>query len=174
MCFSGLFVLRCHVWYLVKMDGEKNHRRKRKRTFISIFYIYIYVHVGIFFSIRVFFHGHWRLTWQQGKRGDHFLFQSTTSTLSQTLRHLLATLDVRWLSHVFNRTACIYQTANRWDLPPYRNIIWLIDDAKLVFVSFTWRFNTTFLLQQSWYGKPVESNSHRLSPSYLKGTNTGI
>ena len=148
------------------MDGEKNHRRKRKRTFISIFYIYIYVHTGIFFSIRVFFHGHWRLTWQQGKRGDHFLFQSTTSTLSQTLRHLLATLDVRWLSHVFNRTACIYQTANRWDLPPYRNIIWLIDDAKLVFVSFTWRFNTTFLLQQSWYGKPVESNSHRLSPSY--------
>ena len=148
------------------MDGEKNHRRKRKRTFISIFYIYIYVHKGIFFSIRVFFHGHWRLTWQQGKRGDHFLFQSTTSTLSQTLRHLLATLDVRWLSHVFNRTACIYQTANRWDLPPYRNIIWLIDDAKLVFVSFTWRFNTTFLLQQSWYGKPVESNSHRLSPSY--------
>ena len=152
MCFSGLFVLRCHVWYLVKMDGEKNHRRKRKRTFISIFYIYIYVHVGIFFSIRVFFHGHWRLTGQQGKRGDHFLFQSTTSSLSQTLRHLLATLDVRWLSHVFNRTACIYQTANRWDLPPYRNIIWLIDDAKLVFVSFTWRFNTTFLLQQSWYG----------------------
>ena len=166
MFFRTFCVSLPHVWYLVKMDGEKNHRRKRKRTFISIFYIYIYVHTGIFFSIRVFFHGHWRLTWQQGKRGDHFLFQSTTSTLSQTLRHLLATLDVRWLSHVFNRTACIYQTANRWDLPPYRNIIWLIDDAKLVFVSFTWRFNTTFLLQQSWCGKPVESNSHRLSPSY--------
>ena len=152
MFFRTFCVSLPHVWYLVKMDGEKNHRRKRKRTFISIFYIYIYVQVGIFFSIRVFFHGHWRLTGQQGKRGDPFLFQSTTSSLSQTLRHLLATLDVRWLSHVFNRTACIYQTANRWDLPPYRNIIWLIDDAKLVFVSFTWRFNTTFLLQQSWYG----------------------
>ena len=33
-----------------------------------------------FFSIRVFFHGHWQLTGEQGKRGDHLLFHSTTST----------------------------------------------------------------------------------------------
>ena len=72
MFFRTFCVSLPHVWYLVKMDGEKNHRRKRKRTFISIFYIYIYVHVGIFFSIRVFFHGHWRLTGQQGKRGTIF------------------------------------------------------------------------------------------------------
>ena len=26
---------------------------------------------------------------------------------------------VRWLSGIFNRTACNYQTAIRWDLPPY-------------------------------------------------------
>ena len=53
------------------------------------------------FSIRVFFHGHWRLTGQQGKGGDHLLFHSTTSTLSRTFRHLFATLHVRWLSHIF-------------------------------------------------------------------------
>ena len=57
---------------------------------------------------------------QQGNRGNHLLFHSTTSTRSQTFRHLVATLHVRWLSHIFNHTACIYQTATRWDLPPYR------------------------------------------------------
>ena len=88
----------------------------------------------IFFSIRVFFHGHWRLTGQQGKWGDHLFFHSTTSTRLRTLRHLFATLHVRWLLHTFNRTACIYQTAIRWDLAPYQINIWLIDDVALVFV----------------------------------------
>ena len=45
-----------------------------------------------------------------------------------------ATLHVRWLSHIFNRIACIYQTATRWDLPPCRITIWLIDDVKFVLV----------------------------------------
>ena len=62
------------------------------------------------------------------------LFHSTTSTRSRTFRHLFATLHVRWLSHIFNRTACIYQAATRWDLPPYRITIWLIDDVMLIFV----------------------------------------
>ena len=38
----------------------------------------------IFFSVRVFFHGHWRLTGQQGARGDNLLFDSITSTCSGT------------------------------------------------------------------------------------------
>ena len=64
--------------------------------------------------------------------GDHFLFHSTTSTTSRIFRHLFATLHVRWLSHVFNCTACIYQTATQWDLPPYRITIWLIDDVMIM------------------------------------------
>ena len=66
-----------------------------------------------FFSIRVFFHGHWRLTGQQGKGGDHILFHSTISTRSQTFRHLFATLHVRWLSHIFNRN-----TRKGWSFSP--------------------------------------------------------
>ena len=85
-----------------------------------------------FFSIRVFFHGHWQLTGQQGKGGDHLLFHSTTSIPSQTFRHLFATLQVRWLSHIFNHNTCIYQTATWWDLPPYQITIWLIDDVMLI------------------------------------------
>ena len=101
-------------------------------------------------SIRVFFHRHWRLTGQQGKGGDHLLFHSTTSTRSRTFRHLFVTLHVRWLSHIFNRTACIYQAATRWDLPPYRITIWLTDDVTLSFCLFTWWFDSSFffLLQQ--------------------------
>ena len=82
------------------------------------------------FSIRVFFHRHWPFTGQQGKERNHLLFYSTTSTRSWALRHLFATLHVRWLS----RKACIYQTATRWDLPPYRITTWMIDDLMLIFV----------------------------------------
>ena len=56
------------------------------------------------------------------------------STHSWTLRHLPATLHLRRLSDVFNCTACIYQTATRWDLPLYQFTIWLVDDTRLIFV----------------------------------------
>ena len=101
-----------------------------------------------FFSIRIFFHGHWRLTGQQEKWGDRLLLHSTTSTRSQTFRHLFSTLHVRWLSHNFNCITCIYQTASWWDLPPYRITIWLIDDVTLVFVCLRDDLILAFLLQQ--------------------------
>ena len=125
-----------------------------------------------FFSIKIFFHRHWQLTGQQGKGGDHLLFHSTSSTRPRTFRHLFATLNVRWLSHIFNRTACIYQAATRWDLPPYRITIWLTDDVTLSFFClFTWWFDSSFFFVTAiWDGKPVDSNSHRLSPLYYKRT----
>ena len=100
------------------------------------------------FFYKVFFHRHWRLTGQQGKGGDHLLFHSTTSTRSQTFRHLFAIVHVRWLSHIFNRTACIYKTATPWDLLPYRITIWLIDAVTLVFVCLRYDLILAFLLQQ--------------------------
>ena len=124
----------------------------------------------LFFSIRVFFHGHWWLTGQQGKGEGHLLFRSTTSTPSRTFRHLFATLHVRWLSHNFSRTTCIYQTATRWDLPPYWITIWLIDNVTLSFCLFTWWFDSSFFVTAIWDGKPVDSNSHGLSPLYYKRT----
>ena len=77
-----------------------------------------FLFVFVFFSIGVFFHGHWQLT----------------STLSRTFRYLFAALHVRWLLYIFNRNACIYPNATRWDLPPYRITVWLIDDVILIFV----------------------------------------
>ena len=120
----------------------------------------------VFFSIRVFFHGYWRPTGQQGKGGDHILFHSTASTRSRTFRDLFATLHVRWLSRIFNRNACVYQAATRWDLPPYRITIWLIDDVKLVVCL------RDDLILAFWYSNlnlfELDSNLHRLQPLFYK------
>ena len=48
---------------------------------------------------------------------------------------------------IFNCNACFYQTATRWDLPPYRIPIWAINWWCNECV-FTWRINTKFLLQR--------------------------
>ena len=122
-----------------------------------------------FFCIRAFFDGHWQLTGQQEKGREHLLFHSTASTRSRTFRHLFATLHVRWLSHIFNRNACIYQTATRWDLPSYQITIWLIDDVIMIFVCLLVELILGFLIA-IWHEKPEDSNSYRLSSLYYQRT----
>ena len=68
----------------------------------------------------------WGFTEQLGKGGDHLLFHTNTST-------------------------CVYQTSTRWDLPPYRITIWVIDWWCNVCL-FTWWIDTRFLLQQFGIG----------------------
>ena len=139
-------------WLLKKTQIEKKGvawRRSIKNVFL------------IFFSVRIFFHGHWQLTGQHEKGRDHVLFHSATSTCSRTFRHLFATLHVRLLSQIFIQTTCIYQIATRWDLPPYGITIWLIDNVMLVFSLFTWWFGSS--VTAIWDVKPLDSSSHRLS-----------
>ena len=117
------------------------------------------VQYQFFFYITTFIHGHWQLTGQDWKGEDHFLFHSTTSTSSQTFRHLFPTMHIRWLSHIFNRNPSNYQAATWWDftaLSNYHLIDWWCKDC---FSLFTWWFDTRFILQQSWYQKPVDLNS---------------
>ena len=68
-----------------------------------------------------------------------------------------ATLHVRWLSCIFNRNACVYQTATQWDLPPYAIKIWLVDWWCNVCL-FTWWIDSRFLLLQFWHWKAVDLN----------------
>ena len=132
-----------------------NVKSKRCKFYYSIFFY------------QGFLHRHWRFTRQQGKGGDHLLFHSTTSTRSQTLRHLFATLHVRWLSRIFNRNACVYQTATRWDLPPYRITVWVIDWWCNICL-LTWWIDSRYFVTAIWHEKPVDLNSHRPSPLYYK------
>ena len=85
------------------------------------------------------------------REGTIFLFHYTTSPRSRTLRHLFATLHVRWLLRVFNRNACVYQTATRWNLPPYQITIWLIDWWCNVCLFTGW-IDSRVLLQRSDMG----------------------
>ena len=129
--------------------------------------------------------GSWRLVYRSSSFLSSFSFTGTdnpqhsrgregtifysTLPLLPAHEHSSATLHVRWLSHNFNCNACIYQTATRWDLPPYQITIWLIDDVILTLV---------YLLVESilgfvtviWHEKPVDSNLHRLSSLYYKRT----
>ena len=87
----------------------------------------------------------------QDSRGREGTIFYSTLPLPPAHEHsdIFATLHVRWLSRIFNRNACVYQTATQWDLPPYRITIWLIDNGKL-----------------------VDSSSHQLSPLYYKRTDS--
>ena len=144
---------------LVKRRSHKSFK-KSSFPFISVFLR------SFFFFYQGFLHRHWRFTGQLVKGGNHLLFYSTTSTRSRALRHLFATLQVRWLSRIFNCNACVYQTTTRWDLPPYQITIWVIDWWYNVWL-FTWWIDTRSLLQRFDIGNPY---SHRLSPLYYKRT----
>ena len=122
-----------------------------------------------FFSIKVFFHRHWQVAGQMGKGREHLLFHPTTSTCSRTLRHLFATLYMRWLSCIFNCNTCVYQTATHWDLPPYQITIWLIDDAMLVCLLD--ELILGFFVTAIWHRKLVDLISHQLWPLYYKQNN---
>ena len=133
----------------------------KSRLIFNICYCFLFRF--LFFSIRVFFHGHWQLTRQKGGGIFYHRLFVTTSTHSQTFRHLFATLDVRWLSHIFNRTACSYHHLIELPFDLWCEVfICVLDDLRY--------YDTRFLLQQSWYGKPVDSNSHRLLHLYCKQT----
>ena len=124
-------------------------------------------YMEMFFSIRVFFHRHWRFTGQQGKRGHHALFFSVTSTRSWAFRHLFATLRVRWLPRIFNRIACNYQAATQWVLPSYWIAISIDWWCNVSFCLFSWWFDSRFLLQyfvigSRWIWNPNNYHYHPL------------
>ena len=97
--------------------------------------------INLFFSTWVFFHGHWRLI---GRHGTLPFF------IPLYHFHLFANIQT---------FVCTFGCE--------MTITYL---CEVSFCLFTWWFDTSFLLQQSWYRKPVDSNSHRLSPLYYERT----
>ena len=114
------FFIRLQIVKLLKHQVFMNHRLINYVRSVTISQIIANVILSdfpkqseaftrfFFFLYQGFLHIHWRFTGQQGKGVDHLLFHSTTSTHSRTLRHLFATLHVRWLSRIFNLNACVY------------------------------------------------------------------
>ena len=89
--------------------------------------------INILFFSGFSFYGHWRLTGQQGKGRDHFLFYSTTSTRSRTFRHCLQLC--MW------DDCCSVRFTN---LSNYHLIDWWFE---ISFYLFTWWFGSRILLE---------------------------
>ena len=127
---------------------------------------------SFFFSIRLFFHGHWLFTGQQGKGQGHLLFHCTTSTTSKsfifylqlcmwddyhlsfstslvftrllrTFKHLFAFLHARWLWHIDDVMLLF---------------VCLLDD--LILQSVSWYFETFRCFTKSFFHH--KSNDGRL------------
>ena len=154
----------CHVekhrnWYdkliLPYWMCVSRHSRNKKFTFLFLF---VFFYQG-FLSQTLTIHR----TAVEG-RGPSFIPLYHLHPLTK-LRHLFATLHVRWLSRIFNCNAHAYQTATQWDLPPHRITIWLISWWWNVYL-FTWKIIFRFFVTAVWHGKPVDLNLHRLSPLY--------
>ena len=92
-------------WFFYTSAGYSSEAAPEQSQPMFLFFFYFFF---FFFSIRVFFHGHWRLIGQQGKGGDHLLFHPTISTRSRTFRHLFATLQgKRKLFQRYFRMVCM-------------------------------------------------------------------
>ena len=92
-----------------KISKTNTKRRFQRKVFASR-------DIHFFFTVRVFFHEHCRLTGQQGRGECHLfipLYHFHPLINIQAFIFQLCTSDD---SHIFNRTACIYQAATRWDL----------------------------------------------------------
>ena len=73
---------------------------------------------------------------QDSKGRDGTIFYSTLP-LPSAHEHsdiYFSTLHVKWPSHIWHHISRIDQSTTRWDLPPYRITIWVIDDVMLRFV----------------------------------------
>ena len=81
-----------------------------------------------FFSIGVFFHGHWRLTGQQEKGGGHLLFYSTTSIHLWTFRHL--DLCYCHVTYAFQSQTTLYSCMNVKELLAWnKRDMWSFSDC---------------------------------------------
>ena len=143
--FSGYCFKGCSC--KTRVYDYRRYQSLTWRCFLNGLFLVTSIMNQYIFFYQGFLHRRWQFTGQQGKGGDHLLFHCTTSTRSRTLTHLFATLHVRWLSRIFNRNVCVYQTGTRWDLSNYRITIWVIDWWCNVCL-FTWLIDTRFLLQR--------------------------
>ena len=105
--------------------------------------------LSVFLEIRVFFHVHWRLTWQQGKGGDHFY---PTLPLSPAHEHsdIYLQLCIWDDYHIFLIARLVFTRLLLDEIYhlDYRVTIWLIDDVTLVFVCLRNDSILAFFLQQ--------------------------
>ena len=122
--------------------------------------------IVIIFSIRVFFHGHWQLTGQQGKGGSIFLFHSTTSIRSRTFRNLICNFacEITLIEALVFTRLPLDEIYHLIELP----FDWLMMWCWFLFIYLlTW---LKFFVTATWHYKPMDLHSNWLSFLYYKRT----
>ena len=116
----------------------------------AVIYIYIYIYICIY----IFFYQGFlsrilttHRTAGEGRRPSCFTLPLPPVHEHSDIYLQLCTWDDY---HIFNRNACIYQTATRWDLPPYRVTVWLIDGFVCLLVALILGFVTVFDRRNRW------------------------
>ena len=147
MCFPCYFdgnteekVLKKSIYTVRGKDG------KFCLYFILDHFVFCLVrNVKMIFSIRVFFHGHWRFTGQQRKEWDILLFHSTTSTLSRTSSHLFPPFMWDGYDVFLTASLCLpgCYSMRFTVLLIYYMIHWWCNVC-----LYTWWFDSRFVLQQ--------------------------
>ena len=123
---------------------------------------------SFFFSSRVFFHGHWQLTGQQGKGGAIFY---STLPLPPAHEHSKIYLQLcTWDDyHIFLIARLVF---TRLLLDNIYYLIELLFDWLMMWYwfLFTCLLNWFYLgsVTAIWHEKPVDSSSYRISSLYYK------
>ena len=122
---------------------------KKKNSFFH----QLYINNMYLFFIRVFFHGHWRLTGQQGKREDHLLLHSTSPIYSYLQLcmwdkdHIFLIAPLAFSRLLLDEIYHLIELLFDWLIDCWL-IDWLIDWWSNVCL-FTWWFDSRLLPQQS-------------------------
>ena len=121
---------------------------KKKNSFFH----QLYINNMYLFFIRVFFHGHWRLTGQQGKREDHLLLDSTSPIYSYLQLcmwdkdHIFLIAPLAFSRLLLDEIYHLMELLFDWLIDCWL-IDWLIDWWSNVCL-FTWWFDSRLLPQQ--------------------------
>ena len=112
-------------WWFLRTNMWKKYRVSSQSLFFFFFFI---CYEGFSFT---------DTDDSQNSRGREGTVFYSTLQLPSTHKHLDFYLQLcMWDPyHIFKIAPLVFcQTATRWDLPPYRINIWLIDDVMLIFV----------------------------------------
>ena len=101
-------------WNILHLFFDSKYRCKKiQKSCDFVYFLVRKKYEIIFFLSRFSFMDTGKSQDSRGREGTIFIPLCHFHPL--TFRHIFSTLYVRWLSHIFNCTTCIYQTVTQWD-----------------------------------------------------------
>ena len=141
MCFQRLCI------YQVTLGIFAHHKFKLSSGFQNVIINWKFCKWLVFFFLSGFSSQTLTIQRAAGEGTGPFFIPLYHFHLLTNIKTFICNFACEMTITIFNRNACVYQTATRWDLPPYRITIWVIDWWCNVFL-FTWWIDIRLLLQR--------------------------